>query len=188
MKKLTIHKRINVAKYIFNWQNTGRQKQLFEESQALGEERTLQCVGMCPLECDEFEAPQHFLQCTVLHGAKVIKRDFDSIKRWMKEKKTLPELSIIIEDGLVHWMKTGNHIKIWELQDTKYRAALETAIQAQNHIGWSNMLKGRLVKEWGDIQMKYFEEVYEEEVPKRINTTAFIFQPRDLAASEHLPP
>ena len=30
MKKLTIHKCINVTKYIFNWQNTGRQKQLFE--------------------------------------------------------------------------------------------------------------------------------------------------------------
>ena len=40
MHKLTIHKRINVAKYVFNWQNTGRQKQLFENAQALTKEKT----------------------------------------------------------------------------------------------------------------------------------------------------
>ena len=34
MNKLTIHKRTNVAKYVFNWQNTGHQKQLFEDAQA----------------------------------------------------------------------------------------------------------------------------------------------------------
>ena len=35
MNKLTIYKRINVAKYIFNSQNTGKQKQIFENSTAI---------------------------------------------------------------------------------------------------------------------------------------------------------
>ena len=39
MHKLSVRKRINVTKYIFNWQNTGRQKQLFQQSQAVCEER-----------------------------------------------------------------------------------------------------------------------------------------------------
>ena len=32
--KMSIHKSINAAKYMFNWQNTGRQKQHFEDSMA----------------------------------------------------------------------------------------------------------------------------------------------------------
>ena len=67
MNKLTIHKQINVAKYIFNWQNTGKQKKLFENSNAITEQRNPTCVGMCPMQCGESETPQHFLQCTVLH-------------------------------------------------------------------------------------------------------------------------
>ena len=38
MNKLTVHKQINVTKYIiFNWQNTGHQKQHFEDAQATAE-------------------------------------------------------------------------------------------------------------------------------------------------------
>ena len=102
---------------------------------------------------------------------KVIQRDFNDIRKWLQSKKTYPKVSIIIERGLVHWMKTGTHIKIWELQDSKYREELEIAIQAQNHIGWQNMLKGRIASEWGDIQMKHYKDVYEDDMPKHISAT-----------------
>ena len=59
-------------------------------------------------------------------------------------------------------MEYGMHIEIWELEDMQYREALETAIQAQNFIGWSNMSKGRIAWEWGDIQMQYYKEYYKE--------------------------
>ena len=67
-------------------------------------------------------------------------------------------MNIILGKGMLHWMRTGNHIEIWELEDTKYRQDLEEAIRAQNDIGWQNMMKGRLATEWGDIQMKHYTE------------------------------
>ena len=149
MSKLTIHKPINVAKYIFNWQNTGSQKQLFEDSLAYMEQRQPTCVGMCPMECGECKKPQHFLQCKVLHDAKVIQQDFSAIRKWLQAKEMHREMSIILESGLAHWMRTGSNIEIWELQDTTYREDLEKAIQAQNYISWDNMLKGRLPLDWG---------------------------------------
>ena len=55
LQKLTVHKRINITKYIFNWQNTGRQKQLFENSQAALEDRVARDVGRCPMGCGQHE-------------------------------------------------------------------------------------------------------------------------------------
>ena len=49
--RMSVHKRINVTKYVFNWQNTGRKKQLFECSQATLEGRSPQDVGECPMGC-----------------------------------------------------------------------------------------------------------------------------------------
>ena len=66
MKSLSIHKQINAAKYMFNWQNTGEQKQRFERSLALQEERAEEQVNLCPLNCGCTETAQHFLQCWIL--------------------------------------------------------------------------------------------------------------------------
>ena len=33
------------------------------------------------------------------------------------------------------------------------------------------MMKGRLATEWGDIQMKHYTDVYEEDVPSHISAT-----------------
>ena len=65
-------------------------------------------------------------------------------------------------------MNSGIPIDIWELQETKYRGDLEKAIQAQNFIGWNNMLKGRIAREWGDVQMLYY---YENDIPPHISAT-----------------
>ena len=102
MKKITIHKRINVAKYVFNWQNTGRQKQLFEEAQARTEQRNSCNVASCPMGCGHTEYPQHYLQCPILHKAKVIPRDFAAVTKWMEKTHTHVEMKIIIEKSLLH--------------------------------------------------------------------------------------
>ena len=94
--------------------------------------------------CGHHENPQHYLQCQVLHKAKLLTRDFTEVSKWMKKKHMCPEMRIIIEKSLLHWMEYGTHIEIWELEDMQYREALETVIQAQNFIGWTNMLKGRI--------------------------------------------
>ena len=98
----------------------------------------------------------------MLHKAKLLTRDFAAVRTWMKKKHTLPEIQNILAKGLMHLMEYGTPIAIWELADTQYKEDLENAIQAQNFIGWDNLLKGQIARDWGDIQMKYYEEYYEE--------------------------
>ena len=141
LKKIPVHKRINITKYMFNWQNTGDQKQLFEDGLARTENRAAHQVNLCPMGCGEVETPQHYLQCSVLHKAKIIIRGFAGVSKWMKKTNTCTEMQIIIEKSLTHWMISRESIEIWELQETKYQEELEQAIQAQNFIGWHNMLK-----------------------------------------------
>ena len=107
LKKVTVHKQINIAKYMFNWQNTGYQKQLFEEGEARTEDRAAQQVNLCHMGCGVAEMPQHYLQCSVLHTAKIITRDFAGVSRWMKKNNTYPELQIIIEKSLTQWMTSA---------------------------------------------------------------------------------
>ena len=89
----------------------------------------------------------------------------------MKKSNTLPELKIIIEKSLTQWMSRGTNIEMWELQDTPHREELENAIQAQIFIGWQNTLKGHIAQDWGDIQVKYYEEFHEGEMPPHISAT-----------------
>ena len=170
---MSVHKRINIAKYVFNWQNTGRQKEHFEDAQAKTEDRQAENVAKCPMGCRMYEHSQHYLQCQVLHDAKVMTRDFQSVGKWMHKTHTCPELKIVLEKSLLHWMTTDTHIELWELEDTPYRELLERAIQAQNFIGWLNMLKGQIAKDWGDIQMSYYKEYYDE-IPTHVSATWWV--------------
>ena len=95
---------------------------------------------------------------------------FKEVSKWMKKINTCPEMQIILEKSLTRWMTHNHHIEIWELEDTPYQEALEHRIQAQNFVGWSIMLKGRIASDWGDIQMTYYEEYYDE-VPTHISAT-----------------
>ena len=144
---------------------------LFTESQVLAEDRQVEDVAACPMGCGDHEHSQHYLQCSVLHEAKLLTRDFHKVGKWMDKHHTCPEMKIILEKCLLHWMTKDEHIEIWDLAETPYKAALENAIQAQNFIGRSNMLKGRIATNWGEIQMTYYEDYYDDNVPKHISAT-----------------
>ena len=172
LRKLHVHKRINVTKYIFNWQNTGRQKQLFENSQAARENRTARDVGKCPMGCGHHEDSQHYLQCPKLHDAKAIDCSFGDLQKWMKKRDTHPEMEIILLQGLRHWTTHSHPQEIWELTDSPDRTSLEDAIREQNHIGWGNIFKGRISTIWGEVQMRFYTAKYADtEAPKHVTPT-----------------
>ena len=165
LKKLTIHKRINVTKYIFNWQNTGRQKQLFENSQANIENREPRNVGNCPMGCGQHEDSQHYLRCDKLRDARAIDRSFGGLQKLMKKTDTHPELEIILLIGLRHWTTHHQPKEIWTLSDSQDRDILEEAIYEQNQIGWGNVFKGQVSTIWGDIQMQHYTRRYKDNDP-----------------------
>ena len=82
LKSLEMMKRVNAIKYMFNWQNTGAQKQKFEAGVARREEREEHVVNKCPLQCGCPEEPQHYLQCKVLHEAHIVDSGLLSLYRW----------------------------------------------------------------------------------------------------------
>ena len=172
MKKLSIHKRINVTKYIFNWQNTGRQKQLFEMWRADCDDREPQDVGQCPMGCGEHEDSQHYLQCTKLRNARAIDQSLGMLQKWMKKVHTCPEIEVIFMIGLRHWTEEGTPKEIWELTNGPYRQCLEEAIFDQNQIGWGNAFKGQISTLRGDIQMEYYRGKYQDEdLPPHLSNT-----------------
>ena len=140
--KMSIHKRINAAKYMFNWQNTGRQKQHFEDSLARQEDRSSDNVGLCPLGCNQYECFQHFVVCTILHEAQIVSRNLEAVRQWMVTKQTLVELQITLMVGLKHWLTERENKTDWTLSNSDYRDDLEPAIYHQNLIGWDNTFKG----------------------------------------------
>ena len=156
MNKLSIHKQINVTKYVFNWQNTGCQKLLFEMQRAEHKNREPQDVGQCPMGRGEHEDFQHYLRCTKLRDARAIDQSFGMLQKWMKKANTCPEIEVIFLIRLRHWTENGTPKEIWELTDGPFRQRLEEAIFDQNQIGWGNAFKGRISTLWGDIQMDHY--------------------------------
>ena len=173
MQKLSIHKRINVTKYIFNWQNTGRQKQLFEDGRAMQEERNPQIVGTCPMGCGEHEDSQHYLRCTKLQDSKAIDQSFGEVRNWMRKHHTHKELEIILLTGLRHWTTHCTPKETWDLDNGPYREKFEEAIFDQNQIGWGNAFKGRISTLWGDIQMEHYKCRYKDDTLPRHLTSVW---------------
>ena len=172
MNELSVHKRINVTKYVFNWQNIGHQKQLFENGRALQEERAARDMGQCPMGCGEHEDSQHYLRCTKLRDARAIDLSFGILQKWMKKVHTHPELEVILMVGLRHWTEHNAPKTIWELDDGPYRQKLEEAIYDQNTIGWGNAFKGRISTLWGDIQMEHYKSKYcDTDMPRHLSPT-----------------
>ena len=172
LQKLTVHKRVNVMKYMFNWQNTGRQKQLFENSQATLEDRAARNVGQCLMGCSQHEDTQHYLRCKKLHDAKAFDRSFGGLQTWMKKANTHPEMETILLVGLRHWTEHQHPKDIWELTDSPDRERLEEAIYEQNQIRWGKVFKGRASTIWGDVQMTHYSRHYgDSETPKHLSAT-----------------
>ena len=172
LKRLNVHKRINVTKYIFNWQNTGRQKQLFEHSQALAENRDARDVGTCPMGCGQHEDSQHYLRCPILHDARAINCSFGALQKWMKKMDTHTEMEIVLLTGLRHWTPHHHPKDIWELTDSPERDNLVEAIYEQISIGWGNIFKGRISTIWGEIQMCHYSDKHTDTTtPKHLSPT-----------------
>ena len=104
MTSLSFHKRVNAAKYMFDWQNTGEQKQRFEQSAAQSEDREVNQVNLCPLQCGCQETAQHFLKCTVLHNSKITDHCFMSLHRWFVKTKTHPVIQKLIMLAITAWI------------------------------------------------------------------------------------
>ena len=157
MKSLSFHKRVNAAKCMFDWQNTGAQKQRFEQSAARAEHRDMNQVSLCPLHCGCQETAQHFLKCPVLHAAKITDQCFVSLHRWFTRHKSHPVLQRLIMLAIRAWIDDTEMSDDFEVLADLQEWGIHEAMAEQSRIGWSNFMKGRITSRFGIIQMKAYE-------------------------------
>ena len=116
MKILSIHKRVNAAKYMFNWQNTSEKKQSFENSAARSEDRDIAQVNLCPLKCGCQETMQHFLKCTVLRNANITDQCFTSLNRWFAKNRSHPVIQKLLMTAIKAWIddiELQKDLEVW---------------------------------------------------------------------------
>ena len=144
LKSLSIHKRVNTAKYMFDWQNTGEQKQRFEDSLAPSEDPASTQVNLCPLNCGSHETAQHFLKCTVLRNAHITDQCFTSLNSWFAKHRTHPILQKILMTEIKAWIDDTEPPDDIEAPAHMQERGIFEAIAEQSRIGWNNFMKGRI--------------------------------------------
>jgi len=109
-KSIPMAKRIKVSKYVHDWQNTGSQKEKFARSNHRKDpldEVEYHAFSQCPMNCGEYEEPQHYLHCRKNPKPEEITRCVQSIARWMKKAGTSKPLMIIILKAMRAWLQEG---------------------------------------------------------------------------------
>ena len=166
MKSISIHKQINAAKYMFDWQNTGAQKQRFERSLASQEDRPEEQVNLYPLNCGCTETAQHFLQCRILRDARILDQCYTSVNRWFAKHWTHPVLQKILMTAIRAWIDETEIETSFDTLPELQEWGIQDALTEQTQIGWNNFFKGCITKAFGNIQMKaYHADPHITQVP-----------------------
>ena len=139
---------------MFDWQNTGEQKQRFENSAARSEDCDAAQVALCPLNCGCQETAQHFLKCVVVQNANITDQCFTSLNRWFAKHRTHPVLQKLLMDAIRAWMDATEWTLDMEVPADLQDWGIHAAFKEQSCIGWNNFMKGHISHAFGMIQMK----------------------------------
>jgi hypothetical protein len=136
----------STAKMCHNFRFTGSRHELW-----YGEAK------MC-CTCGQYEDWRHVLTCKSLDAELISADSWSKLKKQMEKWSLPPDMWITIESGVMHY--TMNTLK----RDTDNmppepplpfgttfytpRNILKFALRAQSQIGWDNLLKGRLSRDW----------------------------------------
>ena len=170
LKSIGLQRRINATKYMFDWQNTGAQKQRFEAGQARQEQQEEVTVHNCPLQCGCVEVAQHCLHCPVLHNARMADAGLQSLYKWFATTRTHHQIKNTILIAIKAWLKQQEIPSVWDVPSNLQEWGLDQAIADQNTIGWSNFFKGRIAKQFGLTQMEAYRHDLDE-VPSHYSAT-----------------
>lgn len=147
MKSLSGTQETNVIKLVHHWQNDGHQKFLHSE----GEE-----IPTCPA-CGDYENHYHFFCCKDPRMKQYHQEQQDSFKKTHGKLHTaLPIYNSF--KSIISLIKLGTE-PIQPLFETDSLGIMtKKAWQEQRKIGWSNLIKGRMSKQWGKAQQIYYSQ------------------------------
>jgi hypothetical protein len=113
----------------------------------------------CP-RCGLREDVEHIWRCT--HDMSDLwQKSLDSLRHWLTEHGTHPDLRDIIIRGLNGW-RTGSEVPL-SLQVPW----IQEVITKQGNSGWRNFFEGFLVNEWRTAQDRFYSRTRSRQSPKR---------------------
>ena len=110
----------------------------------------------CPKCNYEVEDLQHILTCTSATTQHLHKSLLTDLRKWLKSSQTLPSITSLVYNGLVHWLKTPMEFWRPNFIDFLPESELSFPISHQLHIGWYNLLCGFLSTHLVDAQQQHF--------------------------------
>ena len=129
LKGIGLQRRINATKYMFDWQNTGAQKQRFEAGQACQEQQEEATIHQCPLQCGCIEVVQHFIHCPVLHDARIAEISLQSLYKWFAKTKTHQHIRNSLIMAIKSWITCKEVPSVWDIPTDLQQWGLDQAIK-----------------------------------------------------------
>ena len=104
--------------------------------------------------CGLLDSPCHFMKCSNLHQTIQGKKLFQNIKAEISNLN----LSPIFWDILKQALFTGN-VRLPEGTPGETKFQISILLANQKETGWENFVLGRLVKNWGQVAFKKYENM-----------------------------
>jgi hypothetical protein len=114
---------------------------------------------MCPLGCNKREDPFHFMQCTTDLMCETRKEALQLMAKALKKLKTAPSLQEAMLQGIRCWTDNVEYNLDEESHELLFSEIHTQLLQIQEKIGWENLLKGYIAKDWGHIQASYYKSI-----------------------------
>jgi hypothetical protein len=169
MKKLAPHQRTRIVKFQNRISATRKQQQ----------DRDNRVNGRCQ-NCTrrKNETEDHIIRCPNETITKARDDNMEKLKETLSDFETPPDMKIALLYGIEQWLKMEDFgaQQVIEWPPTAYtydqtaHKDIQSAFENQNEIGWDELIRGRMSKQWGRIMEKHFRRT---QAPKRHNRIAW---------------
>ena len=142
------------TKMIHGWQNTGTQKKMILDSK-----RDVDIfdpdpaeVQLCPM-CKQIEDQLHYTRCTDKLMITTREQELTRLQQKLRNIHTYGEITSL-------WSKSANQdpTTITLTATNTIELIIQKAFQDQQEIGWHNLLRGHLSREWNNAQEAYIRQ------------------------------
>lgn len=106
------------------------------------------------------EVPLHYLQCEKCPNvAETNHHAVKDIKRWLARNETAPALitSVVTRIMYKFMQRQQSDLDEWSVQNKHNSSQLDKLISEQKNIDWSIFFKGRISRQWSNIQSRHYE-------------------------------
>jgi hypothetical protein len=150
MKAVPINRQIWITKHVTGFCATGNNML----------RRKIRATAQCP-RCSHDETPEHVWKCQGADANDIWDKSLSSLKSWLQENYTHPEMSAAIIEYLDSWRNDRSpNLRI-------FQAWIEPAVSHQSVLGWRNLLEGIPSKYWQETQQLYFSRIGSARSPRR---------------------